>query len=122
MNTNNNTSMNEIVARYIADTILGKLATRYADLGNRAFARRAYRIESEMTGIASEVSAYARIPSEQVERFLVALAKAKRPAVKLELPKVEGLSLPTVWRPGMGAAKMAARKVAVMADWSPSCK
>lgn len=122
MNTNNNTlNITAAVDRFLDDVIIAGLAIRYTGLANRVYARRAYAIDGEMAAIASEVGSHARIAPEQIEGFLVALAKAKRPGPqRLELPRIEKLSRPTEWRVGTGSAYPLAQNTGVMADWSPS--
>lgn len=118
--TQSSLNLQPVVDRYLEDVIIAGLAIRYTELGSRAFARRAYRIESEMTAIASEIGNHTRLPEHQVERFLVALAKARRPSVELSLPSVAGPEVREIgsWSPGRLPIP-AARKVAVLSDWSP---
>ena len=121
----NNTQISSLVTQFVTDIVIANLAVRYDEIANRSYARRSYRIESEMDSIASEVAAHVRIAPEDSERFLVALAKVKRPAVKLELPACEGLEVrnPRTYRPWAEPMFEAVKpQVAAMADWSPSCK
>lgn len=122
MNTNNNTlNITAAVDRFLDDVIIAGLAIRYTGLASLVFSRRAYRIESEMAAIASEVGSHARIAPEQIEGFLVALAKAKKPGpLYLELPKVAGPERRSVGEWSPGCLPMPAARKAATSDWSPS--
>lgn len=122
MKTNNtqNISITATVDQFLGDVILANLAIRYTNLGNKPYARRAYRIESEMAAIASEVGNHARIPQHQIECFLVALAKTVRPGPEaLSLPECEEMETRSAEQRFLSRIEKPV-KVAVMADWSPS--
>jgi len=125
MKTQNNTQISSLVTQFVTDIVIANLAVRRNSLANRVYARRSYGVDGEIEQIDSELSRHIRIAPEQVEVFCAAMAKAKRPAVELSLPKCEGLERrnPRTYRPWAEPMfETAAPHVSMMADWSPVSK
>lgn len=117
-NNTMNSTIEAALLKYLQDAILINAAARYERLANTAFSRRSYKLDSELQDIRAGVAAHTRIPEGDVERFLIGLAKATRPARRLALPKVEGPVRRAVgeWSPGRLPVPA---PVSELADWSP---
>lgn len=120
----NNTQISSLVTQFVTDIVIANLAVRRNSLANRVYARRSYGVDGEIEQIDSELSRHIRIPSEQVEVFCAAMAKARKPAVELSLSPVAGPERrnPRTHRPWAQPMFETAAPAVVMADWSPSAK